>query len=154
MEGMDLELFEAVQRVEPGIQGQGGAVAAELVAVEEGGVLLLQVPAVGQQDGAQVTCARGAVDGVGVAVARQQRQVTAVVQVGMGQHHGVDLVRRDGQALPIAQAQLLVALEQAAIDQQALAVVTHQILGAGDGAGAAQESDVDVHVSRLPGDHR
>jgi len=76
-----------------------------------------------------------------------------MVQMGMGQHHGIDLVRRDGQRLPVAQAQLLVALEQAAIDQQALAVVAHQVLGAGDGAGAAQEGDVDVHRSKLPGDH-
>lgn len=55
---MDLELLEAVQCIQPGVQGQGGAVAAELVAVEEGGVFFLQVSAVGQQDGAQVARAR------------------------------------------------------------------------------------------------
>ena len=77
MERMDLELLEAVQCIQPGIQGQGGAVAAELVAVEEGGVFFLQVSAVGQQDGAQVARARRAMDGVGVAVTRQQGQVAA-----------------------------------------------------------------------------
>ncbi len=41
-----LELLEAVQRIQPRVQRQGGRVAAEVVAVQEGGVFLLQVSAV------------------------------------------------------------------------------------------------------------
>ena len=142
---MDLELLEAVQCIQPCIQGQGGAVAAELVAVEEGGVFFLQVSAVRQQDGAQVARARRAVDGVGVAVARHQGQVAAVVQMGVGEDDGVDLVWADGQALPIALAQQLIALEQSAIDQQAVAAVADEVFGAGDGTGCAQEGDTNGH---------
>ena len=72
-------------------RGSAGA-SRELVAVEVGGVLFLQIAAVGQQNGAQVAGARGAMDGLGVAVFGQQRQIAAVVQVGARQHHGIDLV--------------------------------------------------------------
>jgi ABC-type amino acid transport substrate-binding protein len=67
-----------------------------------------------------------------------------VVQVGVGQQHGADVVGQHRQRVAVAQAQLLVALEQAAVDQQALAVELDQVLGAGDGArGRSEESDVD-----------
>ena len=55
----------------------------------------------------------------------EQGQVAAVVQVGVGENHRVDLVGRQGQWLPVAKAQLLVALEQPAIHQHAFAVVAH-----------------------------
>jgi hypothetical protein len=50
-----------------------------------------------------------------------------VVQVGVGQDDGVDLVRAPPAGVPVAQAQLLVALEQPAVDQQAVAVVPDQV---------------------------
>ncbi|MNV65450.1 hypothetical protein D3C71_1581440 [compost metagenome] len=104
MDGMHLELLHAVQGIEPRVQRQGRLVAAELVPVEEGSVFLLQVSAVGQQDGAQIAGARRAMNGAGVAIARQQGQIAAVVQVGVCQHHGVDLMGRHRQRLPVAQA--------------------------------------------------
>ena len=145
VEGVGAELLHAVLRIQARIQRQCGRVLGELVAVEEGGVFFLQVSAVGQENGAQVPRAWRAMDGFGIAISRQQGQVAAVVQVRVGQHHGIDLVGRERQGLPVAQAQLLVALEQAAIHQHAVAVVAHQVFGAGDGARAAQKSDVDFH---------
>ena len=147
VERMGAELLHAVLRIQPRVERQRRCVLRELVAVQKGGVFFLQVAAVGQQDGAQVARAGGGVNGLGVAIARQQGQIAAVVEVCMAQYHGVDLVRRDGQRVPVALAQLFVALKQAAIDQHAVAVVAHQIFRASDGAGAAQKGDVDFHCS-------
>jgi hypothetical protein len=63
----------------------------------------------------------------------------------MGQQHGIHRIGRNGQRRPIAQAQLFVALEQPAVDQQAVAVMAYQVFGAGDGVGTAQKCDVDAH---------
>ena len=119
---------------------------AQLVPVEEFGFLLQQVAGVGQQDLAQVERPVGAIHLAPKAAAGEQRQVAAVVQVGMGQHDRINLVRRDRQTGPVAQAQRLVALKQAAVHQQRFGAVAHQVLGAGDGAGAPQKSNVDAHV--------
>ena len=143
--GVCLELLQAMLRIQPGVERQRRRVLRELVAVEESGVFFLQMATVGQQDGAQVARARRAVDGAGVAIAHQQGQVAAVVQVRVREHHGVDLAGRHGQRLPVAQAQRLVALEQPAVEQQALALVGDQVLGAGDGAGATEEGYADGH---------
>ena len=143
---MGLELLEAVQGIQPGVQRQRRAVAAEFVAVQEGCVFFLQVAAVGQQDGAQVAGAPRGMDVAVVAVAGEQGQVAAVVQVGVGENHRIDLVGRQGQWLPVAKAQLLVALEQPAIHQHAFAVVAHQVLRPGHGAGSAQKGDAHAHV--------
>jgi hypothetical protein len=68
-----------------------------------------------------------------------------VVEVGVRQQHRMDLARHHGQGPPVAQAQLLVALEQTAVHQQGVPVMLDQEFGAGDGVGAAQKSDVDAH---------
>jgi hypothetical protein len=91
------------------------------VPVGEGGVFFLDVAAVGQQDAAQVPRAGGGMHPAVEAFAHQQWQVAAVVQVGVGQDDGVDLAGHHRQGSPVAQAQLLVALEQPAVDQEAVA---------------------------------
>ena len=65
--------------------------------------------------------------------------------MSMRQQHRVNLVRRYWQRRPVAQAQKLVSLKQAAVEQQAFAIVTNQVLRAGNGARSAQKSDVDAH---------
>ena len=85
-------MLEAVQGIQPGVQRQRRAVAAEFVAVEEGCVFFLQVAAVGQKDGAQVAGAPRGMDVAVVAGAGKQGQVAAVVGVGVGEFQRVDLV--------------------------------------------------------------
>src|SRR5439155_22097512 len=46
---------------------------------------------------------------------------------------------RDRQRVPVAEAQLLLALEQAAVDHQALAVRLERVLRAGYGPGGAKK---------------
>ena len=80
---------------------------------------------------------------------RYGQNLTNIVYMGMGEHDRIDLVRGHRQGRPVAQPQLLVALEQTAIDQQAVAVVLYQVLGAGHCVGSAQKSDVDTHAAML-----
>jgi hypothetical protein len=57
-----LELFERPDRILQCIERERGFVLGKAVAVRELGVLLLQVPGIGQQDPAKVLGRRGAED--------------------------------------------------------------------------------------------
>ena len=46
-----------------------------------------------------------------------------MIEVRVRQHHGVELLWIKGKRLPVHQAQVLVALEQAAIDEHLLPLV-------------------------------
>ena len=79
-------------------------------------------------------------------VFNQQGQIPAVVNVGMRQQHRLDLAGHNGQGIPVAQTQLLVALKQTAVHQQALLLVLDQVFGAGDRVSPAQKSDGGAHA--------
>ena len=123
----------------PRVERQRWRVLGCFVAVREVGFFLLQVAAVRQQDAAQVMRGGRAVHLAPEALTRQQRQVAAVVNVRVGEDHGVDLSRIDRQRRPVAQAQLLVALEQPAVDQYPRCALLNQVFRAGDGVGSAQK---------------
>jgi hypothetical protein len=123
------------------VQRQRRPVSGKPVAVGEVSLLFLQTPAVGQQYLAQVARRGGAQHLAGKAVTHQQRQGAAVVEVGVGQDDSVDVRRRDRQRRPVAQTQLLEALEQAAIDQHLPAACTHQIFRAGYRARGTEKLD-------------
>ena len=72
----------------------------------------------------------------------QPRQVAGVVHVRVGQDHGVDGGRVDGQRVPVAPPQLLEPLEQPAVDEHAPVAGLDQVLGAGDGAGGTEEGQL------------
>ncbi|MNW22643.1 hypothetical protein D3C71_2242630 [compost metagenome] len=60
--------------------------------------------AVGQQDAAKLRGAHGAEDPTAEAVAHQQRQIAAVIDMGMREHHRIERSRIDRKGVPIAQA--------------------------------------------------
>ena len=140
-----LDQRQAVQRVLAGVQRQGRRVFGKAVAVGECRVFFLQVAAVGQQNRAQVARARAGIHRAMKAALGQQRQVAAVVQVRVREQHGVDVARRHRQRTAVAQAQLLVALKQAAVHQHVDALVAYQKFGAGDRVRAAQKADLHAH---------
>ena len=78
-------------------------------------------------------------------VAHQLRQQAAVVDMGMGQKHGVDIggTKRKGAVVQLLQG--LLSLKQAAIDQEAPGSGLEEIAGARHGAGRAAKPDGDAH---------
>jgi hypothetical protein len=99
----------------------------------------------------QVAGAAGTPDFAFKALFDQQGQVATVVEVGVREDDGVNVVGLHWQWRAVTQAQLFVALEQAAVDHELLTVVLHQKLGAGHRTGPAQKSDADVvHASISP----
>jgi hypothetical protein len=69
-----------------------------------------------------------------------------VVDLGMGEQHSANVAWQHRQWLPVAQAQLLEALKQAAVDEQTLPIVLDQVFGAGDGLGCIKKADVYAHA--------
>jgi hypothetical protein len=51
----------------------------------------------------------------------------------MRENHGIDGRRLERQAVPVALTQVLLALEQSAVEEDAVAVHTQEVLRAGDG---------------------
>ncbi len=117
------ESVQRVGRVLLVVERQGGEVARETLAVGVGGVLLLDVGGVHPQDVEQVRGGLCAVDRPVEARANEPRDPARVVQMGVGQDHAVQAPGADLEVPPVALAVVLELLEQAAIDQQACAVV-------------------------------
>ncbi len=124
-----------------GIQRPRRLVATEAMAIGEGRILFVNEARIRQQVAAQVDCRCGCVYRPLEAIARQHRQPAGVIEVSVGQDNAVQRLRRDRQWLPVAQAQLLVALKQAAVDQNAALAGLDQELRTGDGSGRTEEAD-------------
>jgi hypothetical protein len=75
----------------------------------------------------------------GETLAGQRGQVSAVIEMGMGEDHRIDLPGRQRQWLPVTPPQLPSALEQAALQQDPRITSLDQELAAGDHARATQE---------------
>ncbi len=115
--GPHLELLQRRRGIVTGVERLRGPVLRVAVAVGAGRVLLLQVRGVGQQDAQQVRGAGGAEDRPAESLAHQQRQRPGVVDVRVAQHYRVDRRGLEGRPGPVAQAQGLEPLEQAAVEQ-------------------------------------
>ncbi|KGW25396.1 hypothetical protein Y047_2766 [Burkholderia pseudomallei MSHR3016] len=109
------------------------------VAVREIGFFLEEPRAVDQHDLAERRGAVRAIDRPAEALAHEHGQIAAVIEMRMREHDGVDRIGGHGQRAPVAQPQLLRALEQPAVDQDACPGVLEQILRAGDGFRRAEE---------------
>ena len=83
-----------------------------------------------------------AVDRAAVAARGEQRQPAAVVEVGVGEHHRVEVVRREREGLAVALLELDAALEEPAVDEDAALAPLQQRHAAGDRAAGAEEGDV------------
>jgi hypothetical protein len=59
--------------------------------------------------------------------------------MSVGQDDGIEVVNGQLERFPVVQAQLLVALEQAAIDQNMLVTMLQQVLAAGNRARRAKK---------------
>ena len=123
-----------------GKERQGRLVFGEALAIRVARVLFLDAPGVGQQDPAEGRGALGAECGARESLPDQRGQVSRVVEMGVRQHHGIEAARLDGERLPVAQPQLLQALEETAVDQHARARRLDQEAASGDGSDRAEEA--------------
>lgn len=137
-EGDGREELKRTFRIANAVERQGGLVLRESLAVGVFGILLLQIAAVFKDQLGHIARGLGCEDAAAKAVAHQLRQIAGMVEMGMGQHDGVDAGGLDRQGLPIQLAQVLEALEQATVDQDALSIMSQEMFRASDGAGTAQ----------------
>ena len=68
------------------------------------GFFFLQMTAIGEQDLTEITGRMRAVDPAFETVLGEQRQVTAVINMSMGEDYSVDRLGVDWQRLPVSQA--------------------------------------------------
>ena len=106
------------------------------------GELLVELARVEQDERGQLDGAGGGVDRSFVPVLDQQRQQAAVVEMGMGQQHGVEIGRIEGERDAVADRFVRAALEHPAIDEDLGPLGDEQVLRAGDGRRAAEEGDL------------
>ncbi|HEV2440477.1 MAG TPA: hypothetical protein VGX97_10490 [bacterium] len=109
--------------------------------VDVAGVLMLDLGAVLEHELGEITGRPRAVDRAAEAAAHEGRQVAAVVQVGVGEHHGVDARRVEREAAVDAGGLLAASLEQSAVEEEARPARLDQVHRAGDGAHRAGEGD-------------
>jgi hypothetical protein len=131
-----------------GVQRQRRCVLGALVAIGVFGIFFLQTSTVRQQDSAHVDGRRCGENRAAEAAPDQQWQRSRVVEVCVRQDHGVELGRIEGEVFPVHRAQVLVALEQSAVDEQPLLFMSHLGFRSGDGAGGAKEGEVHVSAFR------
>lgn len=122
------------------------------MALVERRLLLLQPAGVGQHQAAQLRGAACGMDATAEAVAHQRGKVPGVVEVRVRDHHRVDPGRIDGERIPVPLAQQLVALEEAAVDEDSRASGVDQVAGSGDRVGGAEEGEGGGHdpIVRAP----
>ena len=100
------------------------------------GVALLDVGRVPQHDGQKLPRQAGAVDVAGEALLHQQGNAAGVVDVGVGDHHSVDIPGGKVQLLVVP---LVPALLQAAVHQNLLSPALHTVAASGDGPCRAEK---------------
>jgi hypothetical protein len=103
--GVEIDGGEALgrgPRVGLGVERPGRMVLGEAGAVGVGGVLLLEVATVGQHDPGERAGAPRREDVAPEAVPHERGEVAGVVEVRMGDEHGVDRRGVDRERLPIS----------------------------------------------------
>ena len=106
-------------------------------------VLGLEVGAVAQHRVAQVARGGRGVDRPAVAGLHERGDAAAVVDVGVGEDDGVDLLRGERHRAVRLERLLAVALQEAAVEEDAMSVVFDAVEGAGGGARGAEEAEVE-----------
>lgn len=100
-----------------GIERKCRMVLRVAVAVGAPRIILLYPARIEQQDFAQVAGSMGGVYLASEALLDQQREIAAVIEMGVGQQDSFDRFGVCRKRFAVSQTQLFMALEQAAVDQ-------------------------------------
>ena len=141
LERHDAELPDRAFGVVHRVERFGRRVLGQAMAIGVPGLVLLQVRAVAQQDLAQLRGGLGGVNRSAKSVANQRRQVAAVIEVRVAEHDRMHACRGNRELRAVAQSQLLVALEQAAVEKHPPLAGIEQVARTGDGAGGPGEGE-------------
>ena len=145
--------FEGSLDVGEGIERDDGRLAAAVgLLVQVGGVGLLDVGGIAQHDGQEIGGGRRGVDGFRVALLDEGGDVAAVVDVSVGEDHGVDLGGIEPEGLVDLVGFLAAALKHAAIEENAGIVEFKEVFGAGDLVRAAEK--MPLHAGPFAGEIR
>ena len=129
------------------VERERGIVLAGSDAVGVCRLLLLESAAVAQQDLDQRRALGCAPHPTTKAVAHQPREVAAVVDVGMGDHHIVDGRGIDREGAPVPEPIGLQALEETTVDQGPPPAGVDEEPAAGHRAGCAEELERRRHLA-------
>ena len=121
------------------IQWKGGLVFRIAVAVCKLRVPLEQMPTIEEQDLAEVSSRRCAVDLTLESILHQQRQVAGMIEVRVREDDAINRARLDRKWRPIPVLELLVPLEQAAVDQHSCGAELEQGFRARYSLGSSKE---------------
>ena len=136
------ELAEDVFGVGEGVAGREEfLIVAFSVFVEPLDVHFMDVCGVGEHDATEVAGGGGGVDVAVEAVVAELGEVAAVVDVGVGEDNAVDLLGVEGKGTIAFHGLGAATLEEAAVEEDALAVDFEEVLRTGGGAGGAAEFD-------------
>jgi hypothetical protein len=106
------------------------------LAIRPLGVFFLKMRGIGQDDPRKVGSGGRAEDAALETLRDEPREVASVIEVRVSEDDGRDRIGLDRKGLPVAIAHG--ALEEAAVNEQPLAVQLEQVFGPGDSAGSAE----------------
>ena len=122
-----------------------GAPARRIAPIERGDLGFLDASGVGQHVGAQIDRAARRKDPAGESLAHELRQQAAVIDMRMGQQHGIDVGGAERKCAIVQRLQRLRSLKQPAVDEETSGPGLEQMARAGHGAGRAAEPQGDAH---------
>ena len=132
----------------PGVLGRGLVRVPALPASLALGELLLEPPGVGQDEAGQLDRAGGRPDRPAEALAHDDRDQAAVIEMGVRQQDGVEVGRLVAQRHAVADRLVRAALEHPAVDEDPGLPGLQQELAAGHRGGRAEEGQ--VHGCMVP----
>src|SRR5215470_11276305 len=124
--------MQAVFRLLERVERQSRLVLRGAFLVMKPSFFFLKMAGIGKDHRAQVDRRLRRVDRALEALFDQPGNPTAVVQMGMGQDHGINLSRRHWRIFPVADAPLLPALKQATVNENLQALLAVEIAGCVD----------------------
>ena len=126
-------------------RGDLAASARGIAPVQRLDFRFLNAAGVGQHVGAQIDSAARRQDAAGKSAAHELWQQAAMIDMGMGQQHGVDIGGTKRKGAVVQFLQRLLSLKQTAIDQETPSAHLKEVAGARDGARCAAKPDGDAH---------
>lgn len=141
-EGQRTKLFEGSFGIFSGVERQGRLVFRESLAIRVERIFFLNMGGIGQQDFAELRRWSSCVYGTLEAFSHEQREQSAVVDMGMREKDGVDRSRIDLHGSPIADSERLDALIQPAIDEDTRGFGFEQVFRSGDRSGRPEKRDL------------